>query len=57
MTEKEVMKGNIKLEVFDSFPYERLKEVCDTICKLGFDCEYLETGTIVFTDKKNKTED
>lgn len=26
-TEQEIMKGNIKLNVFDSFPYDDLKKV------------------------------
>ena len=51
MTEEEVMKGNLKLSIFDSFPYERLKEVCDAICGLGFDCEFVDNGNIVFQDK------
>ena len=43
---------NLKLTVFNSFPYKRLREVCDKICELGFDCEYCENGNVVFTDKK-----
>jgi len=50
MSEKDVMKANLKLSVFDSFPYKRLREVCDKICELGFDCEFVDNGNIVFTD-------
>jgi len=45
------MKRNLKLFVFKQFPYQRLKEVCDAIVELGFECEFTESGTIVFTDK------
>lgn len=56
--EKEIIKRNMKLTVFDSFSYDRLKEVCDKICELGFDCEFVSNGNIVFTDlhSPNKTE-
>lgn len=52
------MKTNLKLSVFDSFPYKRLREVCDKICELGFVCEFVSNGNIVFTDisKEKKTE-
>jgi len=48
--EKDVMKANLKLSVFDSFPYRRLKQVCDAIVELGFSCEFVENGNVVFTD-------
>lgn len=56
MQEEEVKKTNLKLSVFDNFPYERLKEVCDAIVNLGFDCEFVNNGNIVFTDKVKKNE-
>jgi ABC-type Na+ transport system ATPase subunit NatA len=48
MNEKEVMEGNIKLVVFDSFPYKELKKVCDAIVNLGYECELVSNGNIVF---------
>ena len=51
MTPEEVMKGNIKLTVFDSFPYNDLKKVIDAICNLGYDCEFVDNGNIVFQKK------
>ena len=50
MSEEKVMKANLKLSVFDSFPYKRLREVCDSICELGFTCEFVDNGNVVFTD-------
>ena len=47
------MEANLKLSVFKSFPYKRLREVCDTICELGFDCEFVDNGNVVFTDQKS----
>ena len=46
--EKEVMEGNIKLNVFDSFPYDDLKKVIEAICNLGYKCEFVDNGNIVF---------
>jgi len=45
------MKGNLKLTVFNSFSYQKLKEVCDAICKLGYECEFVDNGNIVFQNK------
>jgi len=53
-TEEQIMKSNLKLSVFSSFPYPRLREVCDAICDLGFDCEVTDNGNIIFTDVKKK---
>jgi len=47
-TETEIKKGNIKLTVFDSFPFEELNIVCEAIIKLGYKCEYEPNGNIVF---------
>ena len=52
MDEEEIMKANLKLSVFESFPYKRLREVCDKICELGFECEIVDNGNIVFMDVK-----
>ena len=51
MNEQDVMRGNLKLSVFSIFPYKRLKQVCDAIVDLGFDCEFTGNGNVVFTDK------
>ena len=48
MSEKDIMKGNLKLTFFDSFPYDELKRVCDAIIALGYDCEIVDNGNIVF---------
>ena len=55
MSEEEIMKGNFKLSVFDSFPYEDLKKICDIICNLGYLCEFAENGNVVF-QRKSKGE-
>ena len=47
-----VEQKNLKMTVFNSFPYDRLKQVIDAVCELGFDCEFVDNGNIVFTDKK-----
>ena len=47
----EIEKGNIKLTVFNSFPYNELKRVCDAICELGYDCQFVDNGNIVFQKK------
>ena len=51
MNEEQIKKANLKLSVFDSFPYKRLKQVINAIEELGFDCEFIDNGNIVFTDK------
>lgn len=51
MTEEEIKRKNVKLSVFDTFNYSRLKQICDAICDLGFDCEVVNNGNFVFTDK------
>ncbi len=48
MNEQEIMKGNIKLSVFNSFPYSELKKVCDAIVSLGYTCEFVNNGNLVF---------
>ena len=52
MTEQ-IKQGNIKLTVFNSFNYYKLKKVCDAICNLGYDCEFVDNGNIVFQEKTN----
>ena len=48
MTEEQIKKGNLKLTVFDSLPFEELQLVIEAICKLGYDCEFVDNGNIVF---------
>ena len=51
MGEKEIMKGNLKISIFDSFPYDELRKICDLICELGYDAEFCDNGNIVFQKK------
>jgi len=46
--EKQTIEGNIKLTVFKSFPYNDLKKVIESICDLGYKCEFVDNGNIVF---------
>ena len=54
--EGEIEKGNVKLTVFDSFPYEELKKICDAIIELGYKCEFVDNGNIVFQKINEKDE-
>jgi hypothetical protein len=54
MNEKEIMKGNLKLSVSDSFDFEELKKICEAIINLGYECGFLDDGIIVF-QKKDKS--
>jgi len=54
MNDKEIMKGNLKLTFFDSFPYDELKRVCDTMVSLGYDCKLVDNGNIVFQKKRKE---
>lgn len=57
MDEEKIKKTNLKLSVFNTFPYSRLKEVINAITELGFECEFADNGNIIFTDIKDKKED
>ena len=48
---EQIMKGNLKLSVFDCFDYQELKKICDAICSLGYDCMFVDNGNIVFQRK------
>jgi len=48
MSEETIMKGNLKLTVFETFPFKELKKICDLICNEGYSCEFAENGNIVF---------
>ena len=52
MSEEIIKKGNLKLSVFDEFPYEDLKLVCDSIVHLGYECTFVDNGNIVFQKVK-----
>ena len=56
MTDKQelsIKKGNLKLSVFTSCPYDEIKKVCDSIVNLGYDCEFVDNGNIVFQKKED----
>jgi hypothetical protein len=52
--EQEIKEGNIKLTVFDIFPYEELNKVIQAIISLGYDCNFVDNGNIVFQKKDNQ---
>ena len=52
MNEKEVMEGNIKLTVFNSFPYKKLQKVIDAIVALGYEASFADNGNIVFQEEQ-----
>jgi len=53
MTEKEILEGNIKLTVFKSFPYAKIKPIIEFIESRGFICEFVDNGNIVFQEIRN----
>jgi len=52
MNEEEIMKGNIKLTVFDMFDFNELTKVVNAIQALGYDAKILERGVVVLQKKK-----
>lgn len=48
MNEENIKKGNIKLTVFNEFPFDELKKICEAIQKLEYDCTLAENGNIIF---------
>jgi hypothetical protein len=52
--EIKIMKGNLKLYVFDCFDFNELKKVCAVICDLGYSCTFLENGAIIFQKEVNE---
>jgi hypothetical protein len=54
MSEEEIMKGNLKLSVFNTFPYEELKKICDAICNFGYDCRFADNGNVIFQKKEGE---
>lgn len=53
--EEQIMKGNLKLSVFDSFPYQELKKVIEAIEQLHYTCEFCDNGNIIFQKKEKRT--
>lgn len=51
MDEEEIMKGNLKISVFDSFPYSELKPILEFIEKQGYEIEFASNGNIVCQNK------
>lgn len=51
--EEKIIKGNIKLTVFNSFDFNKIKKICEVICELGYDCYFVDNGNIVFQEKEN----
>jgi len=51
INKEDLKKGNLKLTVFDSFPYEELRKICDSIIALDYDCFFVDNGNIVFQKK------
>ena len=47
MNEKEIMKGNLKISCFDSFPYSELKPILEFIEKQGYEIDFVDNGNIV----------
>ena len=54
MSSEQIMKGNIKLTVFDSFEYKELIRICDAIISLGYNCKFCDNGNVVFQKIKNE---
>ena len=47
MNEKEVMKGNLKISCFDSFPFDELKPILEFIASRGYEIQFVDNGNIV----------
>jgi len=54
MNEQDIMKGNLKLSVFDSFDYKELRKICDAIMELGYDCQFVSNGNVVFQKQEEE---
>jgi len=50
--ETNIEKGNLKLTVFNSFPYEEMKKVCDAIVALGYKCEIVDSNIVFQKEEK-----
>lgn len=47
MNEKEIMRGNIKITVFDSFDFRELSEIVKLIEERGYTSTMVDNGNIV----------
>lgn len=52
MSEKEIMKGNIKLVVFDTFPMEEMIKVNKALNNINYFGEIVSNGNIVYQKKR-----
>lgn len=48
MTEQDIMKGNVKLTVFDTFPMEEMIKINNAFENLGYKGLIVNNGNIVF---------
>ena len=39
--------------MFNTFPYIELRKICDQICELGYDSNFVDNGNIVFQKKED----
>lgn len=53
MSEEKVKQTVLKIHSFDEFPYGRMRQVLDTIEKLGFEISFIDNGNIVCVDKQD----
>jgi hypothetical protein len=50
--EETIKRGNIKLSVFNEFPFDELKPIIEFIQSRGFECLFCDNGNIVFQKKE-----
>ena len=53
MNEQGIMRGNIKITVFDSFDFRELSEIVKMIEDIGYTSKMISNGNIVL-QKKNE---
>ena len=45
------MENNTKeftIMICESMKYDKIKELCNKICELGYECEFTDNGNIIF---------
>ncbi len=52
MDTTDIEMRNVKLSVFDKFPYKDLKKICDAIVDLGYEATFVSNGNVVFEKVK-----
>ena len=52
MNEKDIMKGTLKLHVFDTFPFDELAEIVKLIESRGYTSTMVDNGNIVLSRNK-----